>query len=94
MSRMLAVYLHDRLAGCLEQATSGDLTFTYDADYLKTAPHALSLSLPLENPTHTSDAVKAFFSGLLPEQSMRARLAKSLGISEKNSFALLEAGRW
>ena len=91
MSRTLDVYLHDRLAGGLEQADNGDLTFTYAADYLKTAPHALSLSLPLENPTHTSDAVRAFFSGLLPEQSVRARLAKSLGISEKNSFALLEA---
>ena len=91
MSRMLDVYLYDKLAGWLEQADSGDLTFTYAADYLDVAPHGISLSLPLEAATHSGDAVKAFFSGLLPEQSVRARLAKSLGTSEKNSFALLEA---
>ena len=91
MSRTLDVYLHDKLAGGLEQADSGDLTFTYATDYLDTATHGISLSLPLEAATHTGDVVKAFFSGLLPEQSVRARLAKSLRISEKNSFALLEA---
>ena len=91
MTRTLDVYLHDRLAGCLEQADSGDLTFTYAADYLDTAPHALSLSLPLEAATHSGNAVRAFFSGLLPEQSVRARLARCLGLSETNPFALLEA---
>ena len=91
MTRTLDVYLHDRLAGGLEQADSGDLTFTYAADYLDAAPYGISLSLPLEAATHSGNAVRAFFSGLLPEQSVRARLAKSLRISEKNSFALLEA---
>ena len=91
MSRMLDVYLHDRLAGGLEQADSGDLTFTYDVDYLNTAPHGISLSLPLETATHSGNAVKAFFSGLLPEQSVRARLARCLGLSKTNPFALLEA---
>ena len=91
MSRTLDVYLHDRLAGGLEQADSGDLTFTYAADYLDAAPHGISLSLPLEAATHSGDAVKAFFSGLLPEQGVRARLARCLGLSETNPFALLEA---
>ena len=91
MSRTLDVYLHDKLAGGLEQADSGDLTFTYAADYLDAAPHALSLSLPLEAATHSGNAVRAFFSGLLPEQSVRVRLARCLGLSETNPFALLEA---
>jgi serine/threonine-protein kinase HipA len=34
--------------------------------------------------------VKAFFSGLLPDEMIRQRLARYLGLSEKNSFALLE----
>ena len=91
MTRTLDVYLHDNFAGRFEQADSGDLTFTYAADYLDAAPHALSLSLPLETATHSGNAVRAFFSGLLPEQSVRARLARCLGLSETNPFALLEA---
>ena len=69
----------------------GDLAFTYDADYLDTASYGISLSLPLQRDAFKGSQVKAFFSGLLPEGSVRDRLAKYLGLSERNSFALLEA---
>ena len=91
MSRMLDVYLQDKLAGSLEQTDSGDLAFIYDADYLDAAPYGISLSLPLRSDAFKGSQVKAFFSGLLPDESVRDRLATSLGLSEKNSFALLEA---
>ncbi len=91
MSRMLDVYLQDKLAGCLEQTDNGDLAFTYNADYLDAAPYGISLLLPLQSDTFKGDQVKAFFSGLLPEESVRDRLAKYLGLSEKNPFGLLEA---
>ena len=91
MSRTLDVYLQDKLVGSLEQTDSGDLAFTYEADYLNTASHGISLSLPLQIESFASNHVKSFFSGLLPDESVRDRLAKSLGISEKNPFALLEA---
>ena len=91
MSRMLDVYLQNMLVGCLEQRDSGDLAFTYDADYLKAASYSISLSMPLNAQSYTGPQVKAFFSGLLPEESVRKRLAKYLGLSEKNPFALLEA---
>lgn len=91
MSRKLDVYLQDVLAGCLEQNNSGDLIFTYDADYLEAASYGISLSLPLQKNAFMGAQVKAFFSGLLPEESVRDRLAKYLGLSEKNPFALLEA---
>ncbi len=92
MSRMLDVYLQDNPVGSLEQTDSGDLAFTYDADYLNnTASYGISLSLPLQAETFTGTQVKAFFSGLLPEESVRERLAKYLGLSEKNPFTLLEA---
>ena len=91
MSRILDVYLQDKLVGSLEQNDSGDLAFIYDADYLNTASYGISLSLPLQANSFTGSQVKAFFSGLLPEESVRDRLAKYLGLSEKNPFALLEA---
>ena len=91
MEQTLDVYLQNTLVGTLEQATNGDLTFTYNADYFDTASHGISLALPLETAIHTGDTVRAFFSGLLPDDTVRKRLAKSLGISETNPFALLEA---
>lgn len=91
MSRLLTVYLHDEPVGCLEQTNSGDLAFTYHAHYQQRAAYGISLSLPLNKTQHTGTPVKAFFAGLLPEESVRNRLAKYLGLSEKNAFALLEA---
>lgn len=91
MSRILDVYLLDSLVGRLEQTASGDLGFTYDSDFLKTASYGISLSLPLQPEAFKDARVKAFFSGLLPEESVRSRLAKYLGLSERNPFALLEA---
>ena len=70
---------------------NGDLAFTYDADYLDTASYGISLSLPLQSEAFKGSQVKAFFSGLLPDESVRDRLAKYLGLSERNPFALLEA---
>ena len=64
MSRMLDVYLHDKRVGCLEQTDSGDLAFTYDADYLGTASYGISLSMPLNTESYRGAQVKAFFSGL------------------------------
>lgn len=91
MSRMLDVYLKENLVGRLEQAAGGELTFTYDTDYLSSALGSISLSLPLQTQSFKGPQVRAFFSGLLPEESVRERLAGYLGISEQNSFALLEA---
>lgn len=91
MSRVLDVYLQDQLAGYLKQIDSGELTFIYDTDYFDNASHGISLSMPLSTEIYSGSRVKAFFSGLLPEESVRDRLAKYLGISEKNPFALLEA---
>ncbi len=91
MSRILDVYLQENLAGSLEQTDGGELAFTYDAGYLSTASYGISLSLPLRAETFKGTQVSAFFSGLLPEESVRERLAKYLGLSERNPFALLEA---
>jgi len=91
MSRALDVYLHGVYAGQLVQNDVGKLLFTYDASYVAEEQLALSLSLPLCLETYEGDIAKAFFSGLLPEDIVCHRLARYLGVSEKNPFALLEA---
>ncbi len=51
----------------------------------------ISVSMPLQEAPFDNAVTKAFFSGLLPEKSVRDRLAKYLGLSEKNEFSLLSA---
>ena len=91
MTKVLDVYLHEILAGRLARNDSGELSFSYDEQYLDRGRPALSLSLPLSPKPCEGGAVKAFFSGLLPDGEVLRRLARYLGISEGNSFALLEA---
>jgi serine/threonine-protein kinase HipA len=88
-TRLLDVYWNDDLTGQLAQDRSGLLSFTYDTDFLQRAATGISLSLPLREAPYEGEEVRAFFSGLLPEESVRARLAAVLGVSEKNTFALL-----
>lgn len=90
MSRILDVYLSDNFIGTLTQDDSGDLELAYDWGYLEATNHGISLSLPSTQKLHKGKVVKAFFSGLLPEENVRERLAGFLGVSEKNPFALLE----
>ena len=75
MTRILDVYLHEQLTGTLTEEY-GDLSFLYN-------PHAkiaVSYSLPLQDKPHIGQAVKAFFSGLLPDDIVRHRLARVLGV--------------
>ena len=88
--RILDVYLKNNYVGQLKQKRSGDLTFTYSQTYLSKARIGISISLPLRSEEFEGNVVKAFFSGLLPEESVRDRLAGYLGLSKKNPFALLE----
>ena len=90
MSRILDVYLKGFYAGQLEQKKDGSLSFSYDSAYITDQNLAISLSLPLRLDAYEGSVVKAFFSGILPDEDVRHRLAKYLGISEKNPFALLE----
>ena len=91
MIRTLDVYLHNKLTGTLLQRDDGELVFKYDGTYLDTASYGVSLSLPLQEEAHIGGKVRSFFSGLLPEETVRDRLAAYLGISGNNSFALLES---
>mgnify|MGYP003641007701 CR=1 FL=1 len=89
--KVLDVYLNNAFTGKLIQNDSGVLSFEYDAEYIQTKQAAISVSLPLSVDEYKGDMVKAFFSGLLPEETIREKIAKYLGVSEKNPFALLKA---
>lgn len=90
MSKLI-VYLKDIKAGELRQTASQQLTFQYDADWLLSQTMPLSLSLPLQREAFSDQKTRGFFANLLPEGQIRQYLARRIGISEKNDFALLQA---
>ncbi|NIA28201.1 MAG: type II toxin-antitoxin system HipA family toxin, partial [Desulfobulbaceae bacterium] len=79
------------LVGQLIQDDGGQMTFQYDKAWLtKPEPIPLSRSLPLREERFTQKESRAFFGGTLPEESNRKVIARILGISDKNDFAMLE----
>ncbi len=85
------VYLHERLAGYLEQEEDGQLSFIYIESYLTSdRAMALSNSLPLRREIFSSKECRGFFSGILPEGEKRRIIARNLGISAQNDFSMLE----
>lgn len=91
MPRELDVYLGDALAGQVAQTDSGVLSFKYEDAY-RAAPgaRAISVSMPVREEAWPDRQVRPFFSGLLPDEAARQRLAEALGISAGNAFGLLE----
>ena len=86
----LIVHLHGRRAGVLED-DGRRMIFRYDPAWLADA-EALPLSrqLPLQSEPFEGQRVNVFFSGLLPEADARDQIARNLGISANNDFAMLE----
>lgn len=82
----------NELVGFYDKFESGSEQFTYAESYLKSsAPLPISHSLPLREGPYTGSAMRPFFSGLLPEEKQRQRIASYLGISETDDFAFLKA---
>ncbi|WP_057461554.1 type II toxin-antitoxin system HipA family toxin [Pseudovibrio sp. POLY-S9] len=90
MSRILDVYLREEKAGRLVQAADASLTFTYDTDHLSKKNPSVSVSMPLREEPYSDATVRPFFSGLLPDERARKRLAAALRVSQENAFGLLE----
>jgi serine/threonine-protein kinase HipA len=87
----LTVYLHSDPVGMLEQDDGGLLRFTYAPAWLERRDAApLSRMLPLSPDPYENRHARPFFAGILPEEGPRAVIAKVLGISESNDFAMLE----
>ena len=90
--RTLHVYLHADLAGHLTLQNNGRMTFQYAESWLDSDTRMpLSNSLPLQAARFPQRACAPFFSGVLPESGSRATIARVLGLSAENDFALLEA---
>jgi serine/threonine-protein kinase HipA len=83
----LIVYLSGRRAGRLIRKDNDNLQFRYDESY--TGP-AISLSLPIQEAAHPHALCRAVFGGLLLEGEAREALARNLGVSSSNDYALLE----
>ncbi len=88
----LDVYLNQLLVGLLSIDAQGDMSFVYNDEYRENKNNrSLSHSLPVQKKPYSMKQCRPFFSGLLPEAHMRTAIARQLGISEKNDFALLAA---
>lgn len=91
MTRILDVYLHEKKAGQLVQNDDGALGFAYAPEYLADNNNAaISVSMPLGEEPFPDKIARPYFSGLLPDERARKRLASALGVSEGNPFGLLE----
>lgn len=91
MTHLLDVWLDEAKAGILSQDETGTLSFAYDTGYLYgRESRAISFSMPLQEAPYADRVVRPFFSGLLPDEGARRRLAGALGISAGNAFGLLE----
>jgi serine/threonine-protein kinase HipA len=91
MARSLDVYLHRELVGHLIQDDGGQMVFDYAESWLQ-RPDAKSLShsLPLRRERFKRNECRGYFAGVLPEESKREIIARNLGISERNDYAMLE----
>jgi serine/threonine-protein kinase HipA len=91
MARTLDVYIDDDITGQLIQDDGGQMSFTY-AEAWRNKPGAvpLSRSLPLRAEPFKGKECRGFFGGILPEEAKREIIARNLGISARNDYAMLE----
>ena len=91
MAKTLDVYLQKDLVGHLIQDDGGQMVFNYGEGWLSNSGAcALSQSLPLRRERFKNTECRAFFAGVLPEESKREIIARNLGISARNDYAMLE----
>ena len=88
----LNVFFGNKKAGSLESTENRGVIFVYDEKYLNDKTSVpLSASLPLQREEFPQKQCIPFFSGLLPEEDSRKKIADYLHISETSTLKLLEA---
>jgi serine/threonine-protein kinase HipA len=91
MAKTLDVYFQNDLAGRLVQNDGGEIFFEYLESWLnRSCATPLSQSLPLRKERFRSKVCRGFFAGILPDESKREIIARNLGISARNDYAMLE----
>jgi serine/threonine-protein kinase HipA len=88
----LPVTYEGAAVGSVDLGDDGRFRFQYAGAWLE-APRSfpISVTLALVPEPHTGPAAHAFFANLLPEGNVRTLVARRLGLSEDNDYALLEA---
>ena len=87
----LHVFWDDKLVGHLSSAGGPEMTFQYSAHYLARGnARAISLSLPLQAEAFDPASSKSWFANLLPEGEIRGHVARRLGVSARNEYAILD----
>ncbi|MBR2427080.1 MAG: type II toxin-antitoxin system HipA family toxin [Lentisphaeria bacterium] len=90
MMDYLDVYLHEKKVGVLA-SDKGRMAFTYSPEYLNQSDaEPLAYTLPLSAEPYSGGNVVSFFSNLLPDESVRIRVAEILNVSPENIFGLLK----
>src|ERR1700728_2950823 len=78
-------------ASPLIQDNGGQMIFQYAESWLETlGASPLSQSLPLRKERFSRNECRGFFGGILPEETKREIIARNLGISARNDYAMLE----
>lgn len=93
MSENLAVWLYGREVAVIDQVRGRmRLAYTREAttSYSLGFP-LLSLSLPIKLERYAHGIVRPFLDGLLPEGEARQAIARDLGLSSDDTFALIAA---
>ena len=91
MAKTLDVYLHSEFVGHLTQDNGGQMIFQYAESWLdRPGASPLSQSLPLRKERFSRNECRGYFGGILPEESKREIIARNLGISARNDYAMLE----
>jgi serine/threonine-protein kinase HipA len=87
----LNVFLFNTLAGYLFSTADRGVVFVYDENYVNNNGMPLSLSLPLQKEEFSQKKCMPYFSGLLPEGTIRNRISEYLHISESSTIKFLQA---
>jgi len=89
---ILNVFYGTKKCGILNSTENRGIVFKYDDEYLSdSTAKPVSLSLPLKSEEYNQKECLPFFSGLIPEEYTRKRVADYLHISELSIIKLLEA---
>lgn len=90
--QILHAYMNGELVGALTKQANGAHNFQYDIDWLHSGKaRPLSLSLKLQVPVITSDAVINYFDNLLPDSpKVRDRIVARYNVASKQPFDLLK----
>lgn len=90
MTSGLSVHIDGVLVGRLWLDDDKRFCFQYDLKWLTSSRIPLSLALPLRSEPYLADTSHPFFTNLLPEERIRAAIARNLGLSPDNDYGLLE----